>query len=251
MSGRAVGGRVEREFKLRIPDEAAWQALLARLAALGGHASPPALQTNHFFDSATGALRAARIALRLREERGAVTPFMLALKGPELAPGGTLAARPEEELALAPAEARAVLAGERCPLAWLAASPLGEAELVRRATAAVAGAPTRRLGSFENERLRVGPLAFPPGSGGPALVLELDRTSFPGGLVERELELELPAGADASEAERGLKALFSGVGLAVESVPSKAARLFRILDARAVESPPSALSEDSRFPQAR
>jgi inorganic triphosphatase YgiF len=242
-----MGGHVEREFKLRIPDEAAWHALLARLGALGGRAAEPELQTNHFFDSAAGALRAARIALRLREERGA---FTLALKGPELAPGGTLAARPEEELFLAPAEARAVLAGERCPLAWLAASPLGEAELVRRATAAAAGAPTRRLGSFENERLRVGPLAFPPGSSGPELVLELDRTSFPGGLVERELELELPAGADASGIERGLEALFSGVGLAVESVPSKAARLFRILDARAVENP-SALPLDSRSPQAR
>lgn len=230
----AVSGHVEREFKLRIPDEQAWCALLARL---GGAAREPVLQVNHFFDTAGGALRRARIALRLREESGAAT---LTLKGPargahaheELAGGGVLAERPEEELTLTAEAAHAVLAGERCPLEHLGASALGASALVLRARAAAAGAPARRLGAFENERLRVGPLAFPPGAPGPGLVFELDRTHFPGGIVERELELELPAHARAADVQRGLEALFSGVGLALESVPSKAARFFRALDSR-------------------
>ena len=74
------------------------------------------------------------------------------------------------------------------------------------------------------------PLAFPPGSPGPALVFELDETRFPDGSVERELELELPPGADAAAVEHALRALLASLGLPFESAPSKAARFFRILE---------------------
>jgi hypothetical protein len=228
--------RIEREFKLAIPDEAAWRALRARL---GGPSAPAARQVNHFFDTEARDLHRGRVALRLREERGRST---LALKGPELVgetalagetarPGGTaLASRPEEELALEPREAAAILAGERSPLEAFRASLLARNALVQRALELAGRAPPWPLGAFENERTRLGPLAFPPGSRGPALVFELDRTTFPGGRVERELEVELPAGVDPAGVEPALRELFASLGIPVVTAPSKAARFFAALD---------------------
>src|SRR5688572_26493878 len=209
---------VEREFKLRIPDAERVRALLARC---GDVPRSSARQVNHFFDTDERALRAAHMALRLRAEDGR---FALALKGPQLAGAGALAEREELEREVEPRAAAAVLAGERCPLATLAA--LAPGTLVREAQARIGNAVLRRLGSFENERLRLGPLAFPPGSAGPALLFELDETRFPDGSVERELELELPPGAGAAAIEHGLRALFASLGLPFESAPSKAARFF-------------------------
>ena len=75
------------------------------------------------------------------------------------------------------------------------------------------------------------PQRFPPGTRGPELVFELDRTHFPGGRTELELELELPAGADAVETRRALEALFERVGIALQPAPSKLARFLRYLEA--------------------
>jgi CYTH domain-containing protein len=214
---------VEREFKLHIPSEAALQSLLAQL---GVQPPAPVLQTNHFFDTAARDLGAARLGLRLREER---ERFTLTLKGALLDATSTLASRPEEELELPPAVARSILAGRRSPLAALAASPLAGTALVEQAKHLVGPRLLVHLGAFENERLRVGPLALPAGEPGPPLVLEFDRTRFPGGVVDRELEVELPAGARPEAVERALRSLFSAVGLRPDSVNSKAARFFRLL----------------------
>lgn len=219
-----MAGHVEREFKLGLPGEDELQAL-AR--ALGGGGGVPVLQRNHFFDTSARALRRGRIALRLREE---ADTFALALKGPRSDGGGALAARPEEELALDHPTARAILAGARSPLEVLGTSALASAPLVARARELALGEPLVRLGGFENERLRIGPLRFPPDGAGPPLVFELDRTRFPGGRVDREVELELPAGADAALVEEALRALLARLGIAPEPVDSKAARLFRLLD---------------------
>jgi len=86
------------------------------------------------------------------------------------------------------------------------------------------------LGSFENERRRIGPLAFPPGSSGPELWFEFDTTHFPGGVVERELEVELPHDASPAAVERGLRELFAALELPFESAPSKAERFFALLE---------------------
>lgn len=225
---RAMGAFVEREFKLRIPDEPSFAALLERLGARG---AVPVRQVNHFFDTAARDLRSARIALRLRAEDGSWT---LGLKGPESGPSGgagAFAERPEEELEVDSIEAEAVLAGTRCPLAALEAG-LGAEPLVTAARRRAGDAPLLHLGSFENERTRVGPRALPGDPEGPRLVVELDRVRFPDGAVERELELEVPAGGDANATWSALERLFSSVGIAPESVPSKAARFFRILDRR-------------------
>jgi len=209
---------LEREFKLRLPGAA--HAAVARRFA--DWPAARVRQTNHFFDTAGGALRAARLALRLREEDGR---FALALKGPELPAAGGLAVRAEVERALGAAEARAVLAGERAALDLLAEE--GGA-LVAEARARVAGQPLLRIGGFENERLRLGPRPFPAGAA--PVVLELDRTRFPDGTLEHELELELPEGADPAALADALQALCAELGIPFESAPSKAARCFRILD---------------------
>lgn len=229
-----MSGAIEREFKLLLPNEAALQALRE---ALGGPCSAPRRQVNHFFDTPARDLRAARIGLRLREEEGVAT---LTLKGPELAPqdgGGApraataLASREEAELVIEAAEARAILAGRASPLEHLRASALAGRALVSRALELAGSVPAAHLGSFTNERVRVGPLRFPPGTRGPELVFELDRTHFPGGRTELELELELPAGADAVETRRALEALFERVGIALQPAPSKLARFLRYLEA--------------------
>jgi len=229
LSSEGLGGRIEREFKLRIPSGAALAELRARL---GGPVAHPVLQVNHFFDTEGRALGGARIALRLRSETAPSTgtTFVLALKGPLLAEASSLAARPEAELALTESAARGLLSGARSPIELLRTSSLSESALVRRACALAGGEPVRRLGAFENERTRVGPLRFPPGSPGPPLVFELDRTRFPDASLEHELEVELPADARPAEVERALSDLLSSLGIRPEPSESKAARFFRTLD---------------------
>lgn len=224
-----MAGHVEREFKLRIPSEA---ALLSLLARLGGPVAPTVVQVNHFFDTATRALRRARIALRLRSETppNGAAHFALALKGPVLEEHTSLAARPEEELGLAEPVARELLSGARSPLESLRTSSLARSALFRRTRALVGDEPLHRLGAFENQRTRVGPMCFPPGSGGPPLVFELDRTLFPGAIVARELEVELPPGAEPAQVEHALDRLLVSLGISPEPAESKAARFFRILD---------------------
>lgn len=222
-----VSGPVEREFKLRLAGEPAFAALRARLLELGGVAAAPVRQVNHFFDTASGDLRRGRVALRLREESGA---FVLTLKGPELGAPGVLSSRSEEELPVESAEAREVLEGRRDPLVLLAASPLGRAPLVRRARELAADAPLSRLGGFENERERFESVSLDDAGSGRELVFELDRTRFPGGITEHELEVEVPEGVAVDTVESGLRALLARLHLRFEAAPSKAARLFRILD---------------------
>jgi uncharacterized protein YjbK len=240
-----MGEGIEREFKLCIPDEDARQRLLDEL---GPGATHTARQVNHYFDSARNTLRLARIALRLREEDGR---FTLTLKGDTAGgdtaggdtaesetvlaetgtPASTLTTRTEEEREIEPSEARSILEGRLSPLEILAHGELAEAPLIRRAQALLATEALVWLGSFENERTRVGPLVYPRGSRQPALLFEFDRTRFPGGLVELELEVELPPEADAPATERALEALFRSVALTPTSAAPKVARFLQILDA--------------------
>jgi uncharacterized protein YjbK len=219
----------EREFKYRIPDERALERLAARL---GGPRSVQSLQRNVFFDTPRQDLRARHLALRLRDEEGA---FSLTLKGPAQGPQAPLASREEEERALGAREAQAILEGALDPLEALlrlgARGPLFECarELVGRE-------PVQICGGFDNERTRLGPLVFPPGSTA-GHVFELDRTRFPDGSLDFELELELAGTEDPGPIAQALEALLRELGIAPETAPSKAARLFRILDARSARRP--------------
>jgi len=219
-----MGGHVEREFKLELPDE---QALARVRHALAAAPARAVRQINHFLDTPAGHLRRARLALRLREEDGR---WWLTLKGPRVAAPGALAARAEEERELEPAQAAALLAGERDALACFAQGAHAPVPVLVAARAAVGAAALGPIGSFVNERERLGPLAL--GALPARLVLELDRTTFPDGEAH-ELEVELPPGVEPAELERELRALFARLGLPWRPAGNKAARFFRALEAGA------------------
>jgi len=214
---------LEVEFKLALPDEAARARLLARLGV--DPAAVPVVQENHFFDTRARALARARSGLRLRSAGAART---LTLKGPPqaLPAAGALHARAEEELELTADEAAALLAGALDPLALFRARRPGS-QLARRAHELVGGQALVHLGSFRNERLAIASERL----AGRALVLELDRTHFPGGRVEHELELELADPAAAPAVEAALRALLSEVGVPWTPARGKAERLFEHLGA--------------------
>lgn len=215
----------EIEFKFRVRDARDLERL--RGAFPGAPARPPARQVNHFFDTPDGALRAARLALRLREQGGR---FRLTAKGEASAGGGPLTARPELEAALEPDAARAVLAGERSPLAALRdalGAPGNAAELLGRIADAAGDAPLVHRGSFENERTVLGPVAA---AGLDEVRFELDATRFPGGALEHEIEVEVTSDAEAEVARGGLERLLAELGIEWTTAPSKAQRFFEALE---------------------
>ena len=215
---------VEVEFKLVLPDEEALERVRRILVAAGAATHAPLVQVNHFFDTAGRDLRDREVALRLRRAGGR---HELALKGPARSSAEIgMHERPEEELEIDARAAAAILAGELSPLELLA-ERLGSSALLRQTQEPVGPRRLRHLGSFENERARLGPLRLGPG--GPALVFELDRTRFPGGRIEHELEVEIRA-ADAPLVEPLLRELLRAAGVEWRPARSKAERFFRILD---------------------
>jgi len=220
--------RIEVEFKLRIAGAGDLLALAAQLpaleAALTGRA---ALQLNHFFDTSDWTLQALACTLRLREESGR---FVLGAKGPaETSADGALSRRAEEEVDVDVALARQVLAGRLPPLEPLQARfGRDPASLTARIANTLGERPLRHVGSFKNERRRIGPLELPAADGPLSLVFEIDRTEFPFGRVDHEIEVEVAA-ADAERAGSALRALFQRAGLPWRSAASKAARLFGTL----------------------
>ncbi len=221
---------VETEFKRRVDSE---RDLEAVAAAAGDGPRATARQENHFFDTADRVLAAAGWALRLRDEDGR---FFLTAKGPKGAArtdvgAVELAARPEVE-AEVPAElARAILDGRAAPLAALSEAAGGGLDGL---LAAVGDAPLSHVGSFRNRRTRLGPVALEGEGGTVEVVLELDRTEFPGDVVHWEVEVEVdPDRAPAVGA--ALEALFRRAGVSGRSAPSKAKRFFRALAGEALD----------------
>ena len=224
MSGAGRAGR-EVELKLRVPDRA---ALAAVAAAAGGTLDDDAVtQVNGFFDTADRALHAARLTLRLRDEDGA---WILTAKGAVGADGpaadATLKQHLEEEERIEDDEARAIRDGRRSPIDALAerSSTGGRAALVARLRAAVGAAPLVAVGSFTNRRARV-----PATLAGVAVVLELDETSFPGGVVHHEVEVEIDDATRADDVEAALRALLARAGVDGKPAPGKARRFFDAL----------------------
>lgn len=229
----------ETEWKLGIPDEATFEALVREA---GGRCEPPALQENVFFDTPQGALRRRHIGLRLRREGDAVT---LTAKGPAAASArhAALAERAEIEAPVDPERAGRVLErGEPLePLLDLFEPAAGEDVPAARALLAtlreaIAGSRLQRLGSFRNERVRVSTALRAPEGGAPReVVLEFDRTDFGAGVVEREVELEVDEAGDPGAADalgRALHALFERVGARPTPTTSKLVRFQQVLDRR-------------------
>jgi uncharacterized protein YjbK len=209
-------GDQEVEFKFRVDRE---EDFVAIARAAGAELTAPVTQENHFFDTAERALEQGRFVLRLRDESGR---YLLTAKGPrDPASTDTLSAKLETEVELDPSTATEILSGTRSPLETLAG--LASSPLVNELRATVKDRPLERIGSFRNERIRL-PLHL-----GQPVTLELDRTTFPGGVVHHEVEVEVPPGVDAAALEAALLELFAKAGVSVRSAPSKARRFFLAL----------------------
>ncbi|MGM0576761.1 MAG: CYTH domain-containing protein [Myxococcota bacterium] len=148
-------------------------------------------QTNHYFVDPEGRAARARVMVRVREERdagsGELRRVVLTLKRRTAVEGGVFRAE-EREAELDPADWLAVREGERDladaeapPLRWLR-SETGVTALLRQ-------------GGFVNERRLVRHVGFD---------LEIDRTSFPGGVVEAEVEVETDRPAEARAVVEGV-----------------------------------------------
>lgn len=222
------GGR-EIEFKLPLASEAELAALLAALPAGAPTPGPEREQLNHFFDTPRGELRRAGLALRLREEAGR---FRLTAKGPPVADAGALTERAEDEVTLDGGWAFEVLAGQRSPLDVLRTRLAAGTPLLDALQRAAGKRPLARLGSFRNLRRELGPVDLPRAGAEPVRVtLELDRSEFPGGRVDHEVEVEVAA-ADAPAVEAALREWLGRAGLPWRAAGSKAQRLFEALRGR-------------------
>ncbi len=212
----------ELEFKLLVRNEADFEALARTLRGEQGASLPaPDRQVNHFFDSQKRGLSGAGYALRLREEASGAK---LTLKGPALRSENGLTSRPECEIAVSPSQAEAILGGAISPLDVLERSRPDDPS-VHVARRAVGQEPLRLLGHFVNERRKLGPCPLDNGS---QVTFELDRTSFPGELIEYEVELEVES-QDVGQARRHLESLFQRAGLPWVPATSKAGRFFERL----------------------
>lgn len=186
---------LEVEVKLGLPSAEAHAALLAALRAEGGEIGFQR-QRNRFFDGPQGEISAARIAVRVREERhrreaGEATRSVLTLKRAGVS-RGPIHERIEWEEEITPTLAEV----EAEPSLLLSLPGAPSAELRRL----IPGLGTLVcLGGFENERTEVPVmLAIPDAGGHPVSIQtlwEIDRTRFTPGPVEHELEVELTAAA--------------------------------------------------------
>lgn len=210
-------GNEEVEFKWMLPDEASFAAFLREV---GIEESPRFVtQTNHFFDTADLVLRRDGLACRIREEDHG---YRLTLKAKGRSMGeGLLTIRPEEEIELDPASARQVLEGARDVREVFFV--LAETALGRDVVHVLGDATPIRLGAFHNDRARVGPFVLVEGV--EPLVVELDRSTFPDGRVDRELEVEVPK-ASVPDVEARLQSIAGRLGIPWQTAPSKAARFF-------------------------
>ncbi len=229
LAGPSRDDATELEFKLRVADLRDFASLGRALPALGDVlAVAPVEQVNHFFDTSDWVLRRHGCTLRLREEDGA---HVITAKGPAEDVGDeALTRRPEEEVAVDAARARQILAGRLSPLDALLARHGGRHTTLTAALARTLGdRPLFHVGTFRNERRRVGPVQLPAEDGGPIeVVFELDRTEFPAGRVDHEIEVEV-RDADATLCREALGALLRRAGIPWRTAPSKAARFFGTL----------------------
>lgn len=214
----------EIELKLRVEDLAA----LIRIAQVaGGVPERTAHQTNSFFDTDDRAMGVTGLVLRLREERvDTQTRFFLTGKGPGTR-DGSLTNVVEEEIEIDPGTARALREGAD-PTVPLDVDPQSRRNIVAAMRRSLGDAKPHIIGTFTNERVRL-PTKLVVAGVDVAVVLELDRVSFPGGIIHHEVEMEVPAGVDPRAAADAFHALFQKAGVVGRVSPGKARRLFAAL----------------------
>jgi len=207
---------IESELKLGLPDERAWRWIRARLG-------PGRIveQTNHFFDAPTGSLRAARIGVRVRSESVMMRSgrpaesWTLTLKADaplaspsdadtrhasRRGPASFLSRRVELEIPLERVHFEAILRDGLRLEPWIerwrdsTGGRARERETLERfldsLEADLGAQPLRRFAGFTNRREHLS-LQLEDEAGQLDLGLELDRTCFPNGRLDFELEVEL------------------------------------------------------------
>ena len=221
MSADQSSGK-EVEFKVPVGDEGDFVALAESLgASLEG--ARTALQENHFFDTASGDLRAAGYSLRLRFEGDR---RILTAKGAAAESDGALKIRPEEEAEVDGADAERILAGALSPLeALIHALAPERAALVDRIEEELGDGKLVHVGSFRNVRRYLGPVDV----AGTDVTFELDRTELPGGRIDHEFEVEVDE-AVLDRFEPALRELVDALGAQWTSVPSKLRRFYEALE---------------------
>jgi len=215
-------GHQEIELKRLLIGEGAAEKLVAALGTDAAHKQ----QINHVFDTDDFRLKAARHSVRLRFENG--TPILTA-KGPSRAVGTVTRARTEAESTIDPEVAARILAGAIDPVAALGerVSLDAFAELFRGLEEACGGRPLRAIGHFENWRRAV-PVVLP---GGLALEVEIDRTRFPDGHIDEEVEIEVPSDDMVPAVEAWLNERVAAAGITAQTSTPKVARFFAAIAA--------------------
>lgn len=219
----------EIEFKFRVADE---DALDAFAQALGLERKEIGIrrQRNTFFDSADGRLRAQGLSLRLRsdDDRRILT---IKGKGVPRSDDGVLLERFEAECDVTTDDAEAILSGALSPLAFIRDSK--KKEVVRglaSVESALGDADLSCLGSFENERTTLPEMEIEIEGQVERVVFELDRTSYPNGRVDCEIEAEVGPETDAELVGTCIYALLADVGIEWTPSASKLTRFREILE---------------------
>jgi len=191
------------------------------VAALGGAVQSEHRQVNHVLDTRDRRLSAARFALRLRMENG---DALLGAKGPTRDAGTSTGSKLEAESRIDADLACAILAGERDPVAALRerAGDPAYAELFRAIEATRRGEPIVPRGQFANVRRTVR-ATLPHGL---SIAVEIDRTTFPDGRVDEEVEIELPDERVVPEAEAWLDSVTRSAGITTRPSTPKVARFW-------------------------
>ena len=233
----------EIELKLALPDEDAWHWVRERLTE--PRVTP---QSNHFFDSPGAPLRNARVGVRLRSEG---ERRLLTVKSDgQIETEDALSRRIELESAV-PREAFDEALEDGLLLGpwienWrveLAPSADDSPELKTFLTRleSLTPEPLQRFGGFDNERT-TGTLRLDLADGPQRIEVELDRTHFPGGRTDFELEVEFPTegpkGREAlpEEVQRALIDRLGEGGIHPFAAASKLARFQAILEIEATRS---------------
>ena len=185
----------EREIKLKIPTLELYQKLAVALPGTEGVVH----QRNHYFDTGDGCLVRRGLMLRVRDEDGEIN---VTLKGPAKCHGSAWV-RTEVEEGLERDLWEQILGGQRA-LEHVDVAPLRMLEPI------LGGRTLKLLGWVDNER-RIHRLS----SGPLDLTVELDRTRFPDGSEEYELEVEEDRHRQEA-AETCLREMMSELGLSWE-----------------------------------
>jgi uncharacterized protein YjbK len=194
---------LEQELKFALPDRDAYQAALR----VFGPGETRELVNHYFRGDAQGRLDRGEAMVRLRTAGGRA---WLAYKSGLVREGALFRCR-EEEDEIAPPLAEAILEGAQDPLAL----PLPSARAAREALGA---SPLRVAGCSRTRRTAV---RLPDGD-----LAEIDRSTFPGGAEDWEIEIET---SDPAGSERALRRLLGPPGIVLR--PQTKTKYRRFLEA--------------------